>query len=233
MALALKIDVVTAKFDNMLNEMARIDPAVEFSTIVRQMAIRVIQGAANRTHTATIESIERNENARFITKEWTTIEGKKYLIKGTGSQGHTNRYPDWLWNGILALRKQDLEKRIARKSAERGLAKQSWLQLAISLGGTIDVPGYVRDANYKGRQYPGDVSWQQDSANGRYGLTIINSSPIAKYAGGLGALLGAMQGEIGYFNQNMAHGFYQTLASRAAKYPGIFATEGSVSIATG
>jgi len=222
MPLALKIDVVTTRFDNMLNDMARIDPAVEFRTIVVQMALRVIQGAANRTHAARIEDIKRAEELYFQTKEWTTLDGKKYLIQGTGTQGHMNHYPDALWGRIQRFREIRSAFRLDAKLNARGLAKQSWLHMAEQLGGTIDVPAYVRSANYKGRQYPGDVSHQEDMADGKYGLTIINSSPIAGYAGGLAALLGSMQGEVGYFTQNMAHGFYKTLEGRAAKYPGIF-----------
>lgn len=231
MALALKVDVVTSRFDAMLNDIARIDPAVEFRTIVVQMALRVIQGAADRTRAATVETITKSEAHRMLTREFVTIEGKKFLISGTGSDGHRNRYPDWLWNGIQALVKQNMTARIAQRSAARGLGKQSWLHLAESLGGQIDVPGYVRAASYRGQQYPDDVHWQDDKANGRYGLTIVNASPIVGYAGGLGALLGSMQAEIGYFTENMAHGFYLTLAGRAAKYPGIFVTQGGGSLA--
>lgn len=226
MALALKIDVVTDRFDAMLNDMAKIDPAVEFRTIVVQMALRVIQGAANRTQAATVQSIQQSEAHRFLTRDWVTIEGKKFLIQGTGSAGHRNRYPDWLWGGIQQLLKQNMADRIARKSESRGLGKQSWMHLAEQLGGEIDVPAWVRAASYKGRQYPEDVSHQEDKDNGRYGLTIVNSSPIVGYAGGLAALLGSMQAEVGYFTQNMAHGFYLTLARRAQKYPGIFVREG-------
>jgi hypothetical protein len=225
MPLNLKIDVVTDRFDAMLNDMANIDPTVEFRTIVLQMAIRVIQGAANRTRAATIESIRKSEDHYYLTKDWMTLDGKKYLIQGTGTQGHMNHYPDALWGRIQAVQTASSAFRLQKKLASRGLAKQSWANLALALGGSIDVPGWVMTANYNGAQYPHDVSFSEDKANGKYGLTIVNSSPIVGAAGGLGALLGSMQAEVGYFRQNMAHGFYTTLARRAAKYPGIFVRE--------
>lgn len=205
----VRVQMVTASFDKMLADLAAIDPAVEFRTVVNAVALRVIQGAANRTRAAHAGAIRAN----WKSKEWTTIDGKKVKLSW--------REPDALYQSIRTKR----DATLAYKLASRGLAKLSWVYLAARIGGSITVPAYVSAANYKGRTYQQDADHSEEGSGAGYALTIINSSPIVQRAGGAFALLAAMSGEAGYFRQNMAHKFYLTAASRAAKYPGIFVTE--------
>lgn len=190
----------------MLEELASIDPTIEFKDVVTAVAIRVVQNAMNRTRAATVSGIRRD----FATKEFTTFNGKKYKL--------SNRYPDQLWGLIDQFRKD----RLAVKLASRGLSKQSWVHLASTIGGVLSAPAYVTNANYKGRTYREDGTSTEQGDGNNYALTIINSSPIVQAAGGYGALLRAMQGETSYFNRNMENRAFRTFESRAAKYPGIF-----------
>jgi Tfp pilus assembly protein PilN len=207
MADGLKVEILTRDFNRMLEELAAIDPRVEFAHVVDEAATRVIAGAMRRTRAATAGGIRRDHEA----KEWTTFNGKKYHIA-------VWRLPDPLWGEIAARRRESLQTKLNA----RGLSKQSWVHVAAALGRTVAAPAYVLNANYRGQQYPIDGAATSSGSGTNYARTIINSSPIVQAAGGRAALLGAMRGEINYFRRNMAHHFYRTQAGRAAKYPGIF-----------
>lgn len=207
MADGLKVELITRDFNRMLEELASIDPRVEFSTVVKESAVRVIAGAMRRTRAAAAAGIRAN----FATKEWTTFNGKKYHIAEW-------RLPDPLWREISARRRE----RLQTKLNSRGLSKQSWLQVASALGRTITAPAYVVNANYRGQQYPVDGDKSEEGSGTNYALTILNSSPIVQAAGGRAAILAAMVGETRYFQRNMANRAFATIESRAKKYPGIF-----------
>lgn len=207
MADQLKVELIARDFNRMLEELAAIDYRVEFADVIRSEATSVIEGAMRRTKNAQAGRIR----ADFESKEWTTFNGKKYHIA-------VWRLPDALWREIQARRRE----RLQTKLNSRGLARQSWIHVASSLGRTIAAPAFVANANYKGRQYPIDGDKREDGTGANYALTIINSSPIVQAAGGRAALLSAMQGRISYFRRNMEHRGFRTLAERAKKYPGIF-----------
>ncbi len=198
----------------MLEELAAIDPRIEFRDVVYAVAARVVFNALYRTRAAKSAAIRRT----YQEKEYVTFGGKRYRL--------ANRYPDQLWGRIDQFRRD----RVAIKLAARGLSKKSWLHLAGELGAraTGSVPAYVQAANYRGNDHPENADTRAAGSGSDFALTIINSSPIVQAAGGRSALLTAMQGEIGYFRNNMAHEFYKTAASRAAKYRGIFITEQSI-----
>lgn len=207
MADALKVELITRDFNRMLEELAAIDTRVEFRDVIMSEATSVIEGAMRRTKNAEAGRIR----ADFNSKEWTTFNGKKYHISEW-------RLPDPLWREIQARRRE----RLQTKLNARGIARQSWLHVASSLGRTIAAPAFVVNANYRGRQYPVDGDNREEGTGANYALTIINSSPIVQSAGGRSALLRAMQGRVGYFRRNMESRAFRTLAERAKKYPGIF-----------
>lgn len=208
---AVKMELITRDFGQMLEELAAIDPRIEFRDIVYAVAARVVFNALYRTRAAKAAAIRRT----FRDKEYTTFNGKRYRL--------ANRYPDALWGRLEQFRAD----RLAVKLAARGLSKKSWLHLAGELGtrSAASVPGYVSAANYRGNDHPENAATRIAGTGTDFALTILNSSPIVQAAGGRSALIAAMQGEVGYFRQNMAHEFYKTAASRAAKYPGIFLVE--------
>ncbi len=206
MADDLRVEIITRDFNRMLEEMADIDPKIEFRDIVIGVAARVAFNAMNRTKAAKVSSIR----GAFAEREYTTFNGKRYRL--------ANRYADELWGRIQQFRKD----RLAIKLASRGLSKQSFYWLGQQLGSIGATPAYVTNANYRGRQYQEDAANKEEGTGMDYALTILNTSPIVQSAGGRAALLAAMEGETKYFERNMETRAFATIESRAAKYPGIF-----------
>lgn len=203
----LKVQLITSRFNRMLEEFAEVNPEVEFRDIVRAIAIRVIAGALRRTRAASIEGIRKDWEER----EWVTLDGKKYNLFWYLKN-------DALWGRLESLRADKL----ARRLESRGLSKKSWLHQAEQLGGTVEVPAYVRSANYKGNSHPENVQFRERTGSADYALTIVNSSPIVQAAGGREALVIAMAAETRYFYTLLARGGFKTAQSRAAKYPGVY-----------
>lgn len=197
----------------MLEELASIDPRIEFRDVVIGAAERVIRGAMRYTRVAEASRIRAN----FEDKEYTTFNGKRYKL--------TNRYPDKLWREIEAFRRGRLDVRLNA----RGLSKQSWQHVAASFGASLgdSAPGYLAAATFKGRQYPQDGASTESGGGADFALAIYNYSPIVQAAGGRSALLRAMQGETRFFEINMEKRAFATLESRVRKYPQIFARHGA------
>jgi hypothetical protein len=209
--LSLKAEIITRDFNRMLEELAAIDPKIEFRDVVIGAAERVVRGALRATKAAQADRIRETYNE----KEYTTFNGKRYKL--------ANRYPDPLWNKIELMRSD----RLRVKLAARGLSKKSWQHVAASFGRSAGGPGYVTAANYKGREYSQNGASKESGTGNNYALEILNHSPIVQAAGGHGALLRAMRGETRYFEMNMEKRAFATFESRAKKYPQIFMRRGA------
>ena len=203
-----KVTLITRNFNRMLQDFAEISPEIEFKDIVRAVAVRVVASALRRTKAASTSGIKRNHDQA----QWTTLDGKKYRL-----DWYLKKDP--LWHRIESKRKRSLD----RKLSARGLSKRSWLHQAEQLGTSLEVPAYVRNANYEGRSYPENVSFSEKRGGANYALKIVNASPIVQLAGGRNALIFAMSGETRYFYTLLEKGAFKTAASRAAKYPGVYA----------
>jgi hypothetical protein len=214
MADSLKVELIARDFNRMLEEFADIDGRIEFKDVVLGVAERVMRGASNYTKSADPAKIR----TAYGKKQYTSFNGKVYRI--------SNRFPDAIWNEIQRIRAEGLDVKLNA----RGLSRQSWNHVGASFGSSLagDSPAYVTAANYKGRQYPEDGSSSESGTGGEYALTIKNDSPIVQAAGGKNALARAMNGETRYFEKNMEHRAFSTLASRVAKYPGVFARNSAV-----
>lgn len=203
----IKVEIITSRFGKMLEDFASINPEIEFRTIVRAVAVRVIAGALRRTKMAQAEAIRR----RWADQEWITFDGKKYKLSW------------YLRNDVLWHQIEEFSlKALWLRQAARGLSKQSWLHQAQQLGENLSVPAQVTAANHAGRQYPGNVSHRETGAGTAYALTILNNSPIVQKAGGRDALAFAMAGETRFFYTSLEKGAFRSAASRAAKYPGVY-----------
>ena len=206
---ALRVEIITRDFNRMLEQLALIDPRIEFATVVKGVAGRVIQGALNRTKAADAGKIKaRAENRKYF-----TMDGKAYNLE--------NRYPDEVWNRIAQLTQDSL----AYKLAARGLSKKSWAHLGNQIGTPTKAPAYVMAANYKGASHPENADSVESGTSMDYALTIINSSPIVQFASGERALLAAMAGETRRFEVLMSKRAFRSVESRAKAYPGIFVRE--------
>lgn len=209
---ALRIEIIARDFNRMLEELADIDPRIEFRDVVIGAAERVLRGAIRHTKDAKAAGIRGD----FEAKEYTTFNGTRYRL--------ANRYPDRLWREIAAFRRERLQVKLNA----RGLAKQSWQHVAAAFGASLAgaTPGYVSAATFKGRQYPQDGASTESGSASDFALSIYNYSPIVQAAGGRGALLRAMQGETRYFQMNMEKRAFATLESRVRMFPQIFARRG-------
>jgi hypothetical protein len=213
--LKVRSELIAHRFNAYLQELWALDPTIEFAAVVRAEAAAVMMAALTRTKAADVGKIRAAVNAR----EWVTLDGKRYRVGEKSGEGW--RLPGPLRARLEAYRQQ----RADLKLAARGLSKQTWLHLSRLLREVPGrVPAYVANASYRGRQYPENVSALEASTPAGYLLTVVNASPIVQHAGGQWALLGAMQGRVAYFRRNLQHRAFRTLAERARKYPGIWAT---------
>lgn len=210
MSNTLRAEIIARDFNRMLEELAGIEPRIEWRHIVIGSAERVVNAAQRYTKTAKASKIKED----FETKQYTTFGGKRYKL--------SNRYRDALWREILARRLDKLEVRLGA----RGLSRQSWIHVGASFGAPVSAPGFVSDAHYKGKRYAQDGASHESGSGADFALTIINTSPIVQAAGGRNALLRAMRGETQYFRRNIETGAFRTFESRAKKYPQIFARPG-------
>lgn len=207
MAKGLTVEIVTRDFNRMLAALADIDTAVEFGAVVKHEAGKVVESALRFTKSAQVAKIRADSENR----EWVTFGGKKYNVQDW-------RMPDPLWAQLTKFRRE----RLATKLAARGLGKQSWLHMARQIGQQIKFPAFVDRANYRGQQYPVDADSREEGSSRNYALTIINSSPVMEHAGGQSTLMRAMNGRTRYFERNMQHHAFRSLATRARAYPGIW-----------
>lgn len=135
------------------------------------------------------------------------------------------------FQALDAFRQADIKGRIrglmeAALNA-RGLARNSWLQIAQKLGITLSsIPGGAQVARARpssGASYqPGNGSRYEGPGQLYYEIT--NSYPFRHFKiDGRQILSWAIQGEMGYFRNNLKHGVFNDLAAIAKKYRGIFA----------
>lgn len=213
MAKAAQLDfrVDATRFNAMLRELDAIDPEVEWDDVLTSEVAAATFASQKATASATVRKIRTDAKAR----QWVTRNGKKYKL--------SHRFPDALWQQIEAQRAQAL----ADKLAARGLARQSWLAAFAPLGVPApgSIPNYVQRANAKGRQFT-NTFITREGAGDKSGIRLTNRSPAVGWPAAKmrRALLRAINGRTSFFKYNMEAGYYRTLKSRAAKYPGIYAS---------
>lgn len=103
----------------------------------------------------------------------------------------------------------------------RGLAKQSWVALAESLGLPIKAPGYVQKATVKQKAYPQKVKSAESGKRGSFQIQITNAMQTMIAANGKGALAKAINGRTGYFKLNLKKKVFGNWKTIAEKYPGM------------
>lgn len=181
---------------------ARLKNNATMPRIVDYETAKVAEGAMKRTDTATAQSIRKNHTAQ----EWVTLNGKRYKL--------ANRFPRQLWAALSSKRKASL----ARKLAARGLAKQTWLNIAQLLGFDISAPGFVKAARGKVSNLE-NVAVTRSKGSAAYGVRIENHSPLMRWAKGRAALVAAIAGRRKFFAENLKRGVFDDLRQVAKKYP--------------
>lgn len=122
-------------------------------------------------------------------------------------------------------------KRVPAAKQSAGLARQSWVQIADSLGIVLEnVPGgglsgaglaKARAAlASNGRTYINGTSDQERSAQG-FLLRLVNRLPFGPAAGLDQILLTVVAGRAAYFEQNAARGVFDDIKKLLRAYPGL------------
>lgn len=109
----------------------------------------------------------------------------------------------------------------------RGLARNSWLQIAQKLGITLN--SVVGGQQVAAARPSSGASYQPGNGSARYEgpkqlyYELANSYPFRHFKiDGAQILSWAIQGEMGYFRNNLKHGVFADLQAIAKKYKGIF-----------
>jgi hypothetical protein len=110
-----------------------------------------------------------------------------------------------------------------------GLARQSWVQIADSLGirlesvqggGSLTAAGLAKARAAiaaTGRRYTNGLSRQERGA--RASITLINRYPRGRKMGMDRTLAGVLIGRVPFFQQNMRRGVFSSIATTARAYP--------------
>ena len=203
----INLTLATARFNRMLRELAAVDTSVEFADVVRHEAGAVAQLALDQTKAAKVANIK----ARNAAQKFTTFNGKTYFI-------HRNYRDPKLRQGLLDAWQASLKTKIGA----RGISKQSWYHVGRSFGRNMEAPAYVLAANYNGQQWPSDGTSVESRSPKGFTLAIENSSPVVQKANGGFALQVGMNKRTAYFARNMKYKYYETVRTRALKYPGLY-----------
>jgi hypothetical protein len=127
--------------------------------------------------------------------------------------------------------KYEAAKRIPQARASAGLARQSWIQIADSIGIRLEnVPGGNLSASgilkaraaiaSNGQAYVNGMSEQEHSQRG-FVLRLINRLPFGPKAGLDATLASVLAGRSAYFEQNMARGVFGDMQKLLRAYPGL------------
>jgi hypothetical protein len=207
----VKLDIDTTNFNRAIQQIAKYSGA-DLVTVVESEAQAVLTKAAGFTKSASASRIRENHNRQKATRADVGNGSKLYFLD--------NRYPNPMWSRLKRARAASLK----RKLAARGLAKQSWAQLAYLAGLSITVPAYVLKAVAStGRTYPENVTASRLRKGRAFGIFFENAQPTANlaYVGGPRAVQRAINGRVKFFARNMEKGVFTSLRKIAAAYPGL------------
>lgn len=168
-------------------------------------------------------------------RRWRRAYGAGYPI---GKPENTH-WKDRDWTDIqeaIADYERLLEKVLPAAVKSIGLARQSWVQIADSLGIRLEaVPGgHISAAGIQkarqaissnGRIYVNGRSREERAAEGFF-IDLINGLPYGQKVQLPRILYVAMQGRAQYYAENVSLGVFQSLSEIASRYPGFDVTIG-------
>lgn len=168
---------------------------------------------------------ESNWDPKTMKGKAPTIENGKSWHEMDGPNGLRWNDARWArWQTLLAIvdhRRKDPKKAIK----VRGLAKQTWHQIAAELGIDIGAPGYVKNASGpNGEQFREGQARKILSAAALY-IELSNANPLmVGKLDGAGILQRAINARLKAFAIEMEKGVFDDVKNRARRYPGIFTT---------
>jgi hypothetical protein len=207
------LNIVASDFTRAMREMAKIT-GTSFQDIIRAETKSILEAAAKKTQAAQVKLI----TARVQGTVARTYNGKTYLMPGSAYTSKGWKLPDAIWAGI----QKQIKNSIAKRKEARGLAKKSWLQVAESLGISINVPAYVEKAKTTGGDYPQNATGAEKTDGSGFFIELTNSRTYS--ASVRDAIRAAMRGRTNFFKKNLRLGVFKKTSDIAAKYPGIKAT---------
>lgn len=244
------ITLDASHFNDAMRELSRIS-GKDFADVIRHEAVSVLKRAALWEKIANIQDIKKAVQAKFRYgwgeegRTWRVlispnndaiwvmdlISGKKYPV--TSQKAVRTKLPDSAWANYSALASdraflQSGEER--KRIGARGLARQSWVQIADAIGVDIEsVPpgGSAQSALARraiavnGRSYLNGRAIQE-AAQDAFLLTLVNESPIVIKRDGAGRMQRAIDARTTAFNIALRKGVFQNVKARAQRYPGIF-----------
>lgn len=149
-------------------------------------------------------------------------------------------YTDAQWAEIreaINLAKVTVGKVVPEVKASAGIARQSWILIADSIGIRLEaVPGGTASASAIASAREARAKGNKNSRNGRavvaedtmkFVVTLINSLPYGQKLGFQGILDRAIAGRAKYMQTALAHGFAASAADVARLFPGWKVSVGS------
>jgi hypothetical protein len=154
-------------------------------------------------------------------------------MPGKGRKDPGDHYTEFDWllvTDAIRIAKAALPEAIAAGRAAIGLARQSVVQIADSIGillervqggGSLSIAGIAKARAAiasTGRRYINGSSFEQ-TGSGQYFLALVNGYPIARDLKMDRTLLGVLSGRAGYLTQNLARGVFNSESQTARAYP--------------
>jgi hypothetical protein len=242
-------EVVTEGFRGMVDELVRLSGR-PFEDVMTNQAGKVLEVALRMTpaaaRAAIIKRVSKGSSyvefaSGHVISLWKKAGDVEMFLdrstwNGKGKAPRTNkgfsfhdmtnrRWSDERWARFKSMESQLSQKRDPKKAlAARGVAKQSWLQIADSLGVEIKAPAFVRKAvPTTGKVYQNGVARKFLDAAASY-IELSNDNPlVVNKLDGWAILQRALRTRMRAFQIEMQKGVFNDLATRARRYPGIFA----------
>jgi len=149
------------------------------------------------------------------------VGGKVFYIMNDEAQKHWSN-PRWARFKAAVAELKSKHTDLARAMRTRGLAANSWWQIARALGIEISVPGYVRNAApYNGRSYVNGRALEFDEPD-RFFVEISNDNPMLNQTGGQKILDDSIQARLNHFEIALVKGTFDNIKKRAEQFPGVF-----------
>jgi hypothetical protein len=146
--------------------------------------------------------------------------GKKVFYDMSGAFRWSNERWARFQDAMTELKSKKTDLATALRS--RGLAANSWWQIARAIGIEISVPAYVRNAApSNGRVYVNGRALQFAEADAFF-VEIFNDNPAMARAGGQQILSDSIQARLNHFEIALRKGTFENIKKRAEQFPGVF-----------